>query len=102
MYIGKCSIFAKHLPNMASYLQQHLDILKVPMAVLEIDTIGHLTITSNSKRWVLIAICLHTSYIFAVLMKEKSAENVVQSYLSNSLAHKGGSVAMLSNNGTEF
>ena len=35
-------------------------------------------------------------------MKEKTAENVVQAYLSGVLAHKGGSVAILSDNGTEF
>ena len=35
-YIGKCTICAKHLSNMARYPQQHLGI---PMAVLAIDTI---------------------------------------------------------------
>ena len=32
----------------------------------------------------------------------KSAENVVQAYLSGILAHKGRSVANFSDNGTEF
>ena len=44
---------------------------------------------------------LFTHYVFAILMKEKSAENVVQPYLSGILAHKGGSVTILSG-GTEF
>ena len=35
-------------------------------------------------------------------MKEKSAENVIQANLSGMLANKGGSVAILSDNGTEF
>ena len=35
-------------------------------------------------------------------MKEKSTENVVQAYLSGILANKGGSVAILSDNGTEL
>ena len=35
-------------------------------------------------------------------MKEMSAENVVLAYLSGRLAHKGGSVAILSDRGTEF
>ena len=51
------------------------------MAVLAIDTIGHLTIYSKGNRWALNAICLHTSYVFTILMKAKSAENVVQAYL---------------------
>ena len=47
-------------------------------------------------------ICLHTSYVFTVPMKEKSAENIVQAYLSGILTPKGGSVAILSDNGTRF
>ena len=35
-------------------------------------------------------------------MKERLAENVIQTCLSGILAHKGGGVAILSNNGTEF
>ena len=34
--------------------------------------------------------------------EEKSAENIFQAYLSGILAHKGRSVAILSDNGTEF
>ena len=48
------------------------------------------------------AFCLHVSYVFAFLMKEKSAENVIQAHLSGILANKGGSRAMLSDNNTEF
>ena len=35
-------------------------------------------------------------------MKEKSTENVVQAYLSGIITHKGGSIAIPSDNGTEF
>ena len=42
------------------------------------------------------------SYVFAIQMKETSAKNVVQAYLSGILAHKGRSIAILSDNGTEF
>ena len=84
------------LHNMASYLQQQLEVLKIPMTVLAMDTIGHLPIPFKGNRWALTVICLHTSYM--------SAENVVQAYLSGILilTKKGGSVAILSDNGTEF
>ena len=78
---------------MASYPQQHLEVLKIPRKVVALDTIGHLPITSRGNRWALTAICLNMSYMFAVTMKEKSAENVVQAYLSGILACKGGSEA---------
>ena len=35
-------------------------------------------------------------------MEEKSAENVVQTYLSGIFAHKGGIIAIISGNSTEF
>ena len=40
--------------------------------------------------------------MFDVPIKEQSAENVIQSYLSGMLNHKDESVAILSDNGTEF
>ena len=85
----------KHLPNIARYPQQHIEVLQTPMAVQAMDTIGHLPITAKSNRWALTAICLHASYILTVPTKEKSAENVVKSYLSGILAHKGGGVAYI-------
>ena len=72
------------------------------MAVIAMDTISCLPITSKGNRWVLTASCLHISYVFTDPMKKKSAENVVQAYLSGILAHKGGNVAILSDSGTEF
>ena len=48
------------------------------------------------------AICMHTSYVFAIPVKEKLAENVVQTYLSGIFAHSGSSIAILSDNGTEL
>ena len=45
---------------------------------------------------------MHISCVFAKPMKEKSAENGVQAYLSGIFAHKGGSIAIFSDNGAEF
>ena len=72
------------------------------MAMLAIDTIGDLPIISKCTRWALTAICLHTSYVFAIVMKEISAENVIQANFSGILAHKSESVTILSDNGTKF
>ena len=79
---------------MTRYPKQHYEIPQILMAVLATDTIGHLPITSKGNRWVVTTICLDTSYMITVLMKEKSAENIVQANLSGILAHKGESVAM--------
>ena len=65
---------------MAMYPQKHLEILQIPMAVLAIDTISHLPITSKGNRWALGAICLHTLYLFGVSLKEKPAENFIHDF----------------------
>ena len=87
---------------MAKYPQKYLEIQQVPMAVSAIDTIGHLPVMSKAKRWALTALHLHTLYVFTVPIREKSDENVILAYLSGILAQKGGCVAILSDNGTEF
>ena len=61
---------------MPRYPQQPLEVPETPVAVLAMDTIGHL------PTWALTAMFLYTSYVFTVPMKEKSPENVVQAYLS--------------------
>ena len=40
--------------------------------------------------------------MFTAPVKDESAENVIQAYLSGILAHRRGSVAILSDNATEF
>ena len=74
---------------MAKYPQQHLEIPSIPMAVLAMDAIGHQPVPSKGNRWDLTAICLHTSYMFADSIMEKSAETIEQAYLSAILDHKG-------------
>ena len=78
--IKKCDICAKNLPNMAKHQQKHLEIPQTPMAVLAMDTIGHFPVMSKGYRWALTAICLHTSYLFSLPMKENSAKNFVHAY----------------------
>ena len=46
---------------MAKYPQQHLEIPQVPVAVLAMDTISHLPVTSTGYQGDLTAICMHTS-----------------------------------------
>ena len=47
-------------------------------------------------------ICMHTSYVFCIPLKTKTAEEVVQVYLSHMYSKFGGSEKILSDNCTEF
>ena len=55
---------------MARYSQHHLEVTNLPMAVLVMDTIGFLPITSKGIRWALTPIHLQMSWVLAVLMEE--------------------------------
>ena len=55
------------------------------------DTLGGLPVTASRHQWALVTICMYISYVFAIPMKGKSAENIMQAYLSNIFANKGGS-----------
>ena len=43
-----------------------------------------------------------TGYVFCVPLKTKTAEEVIQAYIDNIYSKFGGSLKMLSDNGTEF
>ena len=45
---------------------------------------------------------MHTSYVFCITLKTKTAEEVVQAYLCQVYSKFGGSENFLSANGTEF
>ena len=45
---------------------------------------------------------MHTSYVFCILLKTKTAEEVVQAYMCHMYSKCGGSEKILSDNGTEL
>ena len=45
---------------------------------------------------------MHTSYIFCIPLKSKTAQEVIQAYLCHVYSNFGGSEKILSDNGTEF
>ena len=58
--------------------------------------------SQQGHRYALTVICMHTSYIFCIPLKTKTAEEVLQAYVRNVYSKFGGSEKILSDNGTEF
>ena len=92
----------QNLPNIAHYSQLHLKIPKVPFACVAINMISKLPVTTLGNKYALTCIDLLTSYIIAVLMPDKTAESVVEAYLSGILSRSGTSMVCLSDNGSEL
>ena len=53
-------------------------------------------------KYALTVICMLTGYVFCVPLKSKQASEVIQAYIDNIYAKFGGSLKILSDNGTEF
>ena len=58
--------------------------------------------TIRKNRYALTVICVLTGYVFCVPLKTKTTEEVIQAYIDNIYSKFGGSVKILSDNGTEF
>ena len=58
--------------------------------------------TSKKHRYALTVICMLIGYVFCVPLKTKTAEEVTQVYIDHIYAKFGGSLKILSDNGTEL
>ena len=58
--------------------------------------------TTKGNRYALTVICMLTGYVFCIPLKTKTAEEVLQVYVDKVYSKFGGSIKILSDNGTEF
>ena len=100
-HIYNCITCSKNLPNVLSP-QLHLGIPKVPFMGIAINTIGKLPVTTAGNKYTVTCIDLLTSYVIVVPMPDKTAESVVEAYLSGILSKTGTSMVCLSDNGSEL
>ena len=58
--------------------------------------------TTKGKRYALTVICMHTGYVFCIPLKTKTAEEFLHAYVDNVYSKFGGSIKILSDDGTKF
>ena len=100
-HINSCITCSRNLHSVTHHPQLHLEIPKVPFTCIVIDTIGKLPVNTSGNKYTLTCIDLLASYVIAVPMPDKTAENVVEAYLSGILSRTGASMVCLSDNGSE-
>ena len=82
---------------------QHFSPSMAPMKFIAMDLIGEFNPPSKAgHRYVLTVVCMYSGYVFAVPLKSKSAEEVIQAYDRFVRSTHGNSQRILSDNGTEF
>ena len=102
-HIQRCYHCQRRNKQVVKYATLHFNVATFPMQLISMDLIGEFhPPTSKGKRYALTVICMLTGYVFCVPLKTKITEEVLQAYIDNVYSKFGGSVKILSDNGTEF
>ena len=102
-HIQRCYHCQRRNKQVVKYTTLHFDVTTFPMQFMSMDLIGEFhPPTSMGKKYELTVICMLTGYVFCVPLRTKTAEEVLQAYIDNVYSKFGGSLKILSNNGTEF
>ena len=74
-----------------------------PMDFICMDLIGEFhPPTSRGHRYALTAVCMLTGFTWCVPLKTKTVEEVTKAYMDHIYSNFGGSIKILTDNGTEF
>ena len=102
-HIKNCDVCQKCNLQVVPCAKLHFDAATFPMEFISMDLIGELYPPFRSgHKYALTMICMLTGYIFCMPLKTKQASEVLQAYIDNIYAKFGGSLKILSDNGTEF
>ena len=102
-HIRMCYHCQRRNKQVVKYATLHFDVATFPMQFISMDLIGEFhPPTTKKNRYALTVICMLTGYVFCVPLKTKTAEEVIQAYIDNIYSKFGGSMKILSDNGTEF
>ena len=102
-HVKNCAVCQKHNPQVVPYAKLHFDTATFPMECISMDLTGEFYPPSKlGYKYALTVICMLTGYVFCVPLKSKQTNEVLQAYIDNVYAKFGGSLKILSDNGTEF
>ena len=101
-YVNKCLLCCQHATHKIKYESKHLPIPNKPFDGICLDCVGPLERSKRNFKWILTCIDLHSSFMIAVPMKSKSADDVIHAYVETILPQIGPSRFILTDNGTEF
>ena len=102
-HIQRCYQCQRRNKQVVKYAALHFDVATFPMQFISMDLIGEFhPPTTKGKRYALTVICMLMGYVFCIPLKAKTSEEVLQAYIDNMYSKFGGSMKILSDNGTKF
>ena len=102
-HIKMCYQCQRRNKQVVKYATLHFNVATFPMQFISMDLIGEFHPPATKRnRYALTVICMLMGYVFCIPLKTKTAEEVLQVYIDNIYSKFGGSMKILSDNGTEL
>ena len=102
-YIRICQACRARNIQVVKYPQMHFETAAMPMQFISMDLIGPFSPpTTQGNVYALTVICMLTGYVFCIPIPNKETETVIRAYMNHVYYPYGGSIRILSDNGTEF
>ena len=102
-HVQSCKFCQEHNKQAVKYSKYNFEAEPAPMKFISMDLIGEFhPPSSKGNRYALTVICMFTGYTFCIPLPDKKAETVLKAYMDHVYCKHGGSLKILSDNGTEF
>ena len=102
-HVQSCKFCQEHNKQSVKYSKYNFEAEPAPMKFISMDLIGEFhPPSSKGNRYALTVICMFTGYAFCIPLPDKKAETVLRAYMNHVYCKHGGSLKILSDNGTEF
>ena len=102
-HVQSCRFCQEHNKQSVKYSKYNFEAEPAPMKFISMDLIGEFhPPSSKGNRYALTVICMFTGYAFCIPLPDKKAETVLRAYMNHVYCKHGGSLKILSDNGTEF
>ena len=103
LHCRRCRTCTRHNVTAQEFNKEHFSVPAQPMEFIAMDLIGEFHhASSKGNRYALTAICMLTGFTFCILLKNKTAEEVIKAYLNHICCVFGPSKKILTDNSTEF
>ena len=102
-HVQACRFCQEHNKHVVIFSKMNFEAEPAPMRFISMDLIGEFhPPSSKGNRYALTVICMFTGYTFCIPIPNRMAKTVLKAYMDNVYCQFGGSIKILSDNGTEF
>ena len=102
-HVQACRLCREHNKHVVKFSKMNFEAEPAPMRFISMDLIGEFHPPSfKGNRYALTVICMFTGYMFCIPIPNKMAITVLKAHMDNVYCQFGGSIKILSDNGTEI